>query len=113
MTEQKKQKDIEDVIEYVINDPIPNNDFWWEEDIFNKTDSQPTIDATKIIVDDIKDTTDDVLKNIEIQAISDNILRNLQPVDTRTTQEIIEDDFIPIDDRTQQEQEDDDFLSLD
>ena len=113
VTEQKKQKDIEDVIEYVINDPIPNNDFWWEEDIFNKTDSQPTIDATKIIVDDIKDTTDDVLKNIEIQAISDNILRNLQPVDTRTTQEIIEDDFIPIDDRTQQEQEDDDFLSLD
>ena len=110
-TEQKKQKDIEDVIESIIKDPIPNNDYWWEEDIFSKTDTQPTTDATKIIVDDIKQTTNNVLKDIDIQAISDNILRNLRPVDDRTAQEQAEDAFISIDNRTQQELEDDDFLS--
>ena len=111
-TEQKKQKDIEDVIESIIKDPIPNNDYWWEEDIFSKTDTQPTTDATKIIVDDIKQTTNNVLKDIDIQAISDNILRNLRPVDNKTAQEQAEDDFISIDNRTQQELEDDDFLSI-
>ena len=76
-TEHKKQKNVEDVIESIIKNPIPNNDYWWEEDIFSKTDTQPTIDATKIIVDDIKQTINDALKDIDIQAISDNILRNL------------------------------------
>ena len=56
---------------------LPNNDFWWEEEVFNKNHSPPTIDATKIIVDDIKEKTDDALKNIDIQAILDNILKNL------------------------------------
>ena len=110
--EQKKQKEIEDVIESVIKDPIPTDDYWWEEDIFSRTDTQPTIDATKIIVDDIKQTTNDVLKDIDIQALSDNILRNLRPRDNRSTQELIYDDFIPIDNRTQQEREDDDNISL-
>ena len=45
--------------------------------IFSSTDTQPTIDATEIIVDDIKQTTNDALKDIDIQAISDNILRDL------------------------------------
>ena len=50
--------------------------------------------------------------NIDIQAISDNILRNLWPFNNRNTQ-LIEDDFIPIDNRTQQELDDDDkYLSL-
>ena len=112
-TEHKKQKDAEDVIESIIKDPIPNNNYyWWEEDIFSKTDTQPTIDATKIIVDDIMQTTNDALKDIDIQAISDNILRNLWPFDNRNTQQLIDDDFIPIDNRTQQELEDDDYLSL-
>ena len=44
--------------------------------------------------------------------MSDNILRNIRPIDTRTEQEIIEDQFIPIDDRTQQDLEDDDYLSF-
>ena len=44
--------------------------------------------------------------------MSDNILRNLRPVDTRTEQETIEDQFILIDDRIQQELEDDDYLSF-
>ena len=52
-----------------------------------------------------------MLKDIDIQAISDNILRNLRPVDDRTAQEQAEDAFISIDNRTQQELEDDDFLS--
>ena len=108
-TEQKKQKEIEDVIETIIRNPLPNNDFWWEEEVFNKNNSPPTINATKVIVDDIKEKTNDTLKNIDIQAISDNILKNLRPVKSRNIQEIIEDDFIPIDDRTQQELEDDDF----
>ena len=100
------------MIESVIKDLIPNNDYWWEEDIFSKTDTQPTIDATKIIVDDIKQTTNDALKDIDIQALSDNILRNLRPVDNRNIQQLIDDDFIPIDSRTQQELDDDDYLSL-
>ena len=44
--------------------------------------------------------------------MSGNILKNLRPVDNRTIQEIIDDQFIPIDDRTQQELEDDDCLGL-
>ena len=74
---KKKQKEIEDVIESVIKDPIPTDDYWWEEDIFSRTGTQPTIDTTKIIVDDIKQTTNNFLKDIDIQALSDNILRNL------------------------------------
>ena len=112
VTEQKKQKDIEDVIESVIKDPIPTNKYWWEDDIFSKTDKQPTIDATKIIVDDIKQTTNDALKDIYMQALSDNFLRNLRPVGNRNIQQLIDDDFIPIDDRTQQEREDDDNIRL-
>ena len=92
--------------------PTPHNGNWWEEDIFSKTDTQPTTDATKIIIDDIKQTTNNVLKDIDIQAISDNILRNLRPVDNKTAQEQAEDDFISTNDRTQQELEDDDFLSI-
>ena len=112
VTEQKKQKEIKDMTETTIKDPIPTNDYWWEEDIFSTTDKHPTIDASKIIVDDIKQTTNDVLKNIGIQALSDNILRNLRPIDNRTIQELIDVDFIPIDDRTQEEREDDDNISL-
>ena len=111
-TEQKKQREIEDVIESVIKDPIPTDDYWWEEDIFSKTDTQPTFDATKIIVNDIKQTTNNVLKDIDTQALSNNILRNLWPRDNISIQELIDDDFIPIDDRTQQEREDDDNISL-
>ena len=39
------------------------------------------------------------------------IKKTYRPVDDRTIQEIIDDQFIPIDDRTQQELEDDDHLS--
>ena len=108
-TEQKKQKGVEDVIESIIKVPIPNNDYWWED---SKTDIQPRIDATKIIVDDIKQTTNNALKDIDIQAISDNILRNLRPFDKRNTLQLIDEDFISVDSRTQQELDDDDYFSL-
>ena len=108
-TEQKKQKGVEDVIESIIKVPIPNNDYWWED---SKTDIKPRIDATKIIVDDIKQTTNNALKDIDIQAISDNILRNLRPFDNRNTQQLIDEDFISVDNRTQQELDDDDYFSL-
>ena len=74
--EQNKQKQIEDTIEDIIKEPITNNDDWWEEDIFSTTDTQPTIDASKTILNDTKQTTNDTLNKINIQALSDSILRN-------------------------------------
>ena len=60
-----------------------------------------------MIVDDIKNT-----HNVDIQALLDNILKNLRPRDNRTIQELIDDDFIPLDHRTWQECMDDDNISL-
>ena len=98
-TEQKKQKEMEDVIVSVIPDPIPNNNFWWEDEIFDFNYNQPTIDSSKLFYNDIKKETTNILKDIDINALSENILRNLRPVDNREIQELM-DDFIPIDDRT-------------
>ena len=67
--------------------------------MFSQKDSVPTVEASKNILEGINE-------------ISDNIPRNLRPVDTRTEQETIEDRHIPIDNRTQQELEDDDYLSF-
>ena len=96
----------------MIDEPLPNNDFWQEEDIFDQNNKQPTIDSCKIFYDDIKKGTTNILKDIDIVALSNNILRNLRPVDNRNWQEMKEDNFIPIDDRKQQEREDDDNISL-
>ena len=98
-TEQKKQKEMEDVIVSVITDPIPNNNFWWEDEIFDFNYNQPTIDSSKLFYNDIKKETTNILKDIDINALSEKILRNLRPVDNREIQELM-DDFIPIDDRT-------------
>ena len=67
--------------------------------MFSERDSVPTVQASKNILNDINE-------------MSDNILRNLSPVDTRTEQETKEDQFIPIDNRTQQELEDDNYFSF-
>ena len=40
------------------------------------------------------------------------MLEDIRPVDNRTIQEIIDDQFIPTDDRTRQELKDDDYLSF-
>ena len=101
-TEQKEQKKIEDTIETIIDDTDPFNTFdgfWWEDDMFSNRDSPATVDASKNIIN-------------EIQNISGNILRNIGPVNNRTAQKIIDDQFIPIQDRTQQELEGDDYISL-
>ena len=58
-----------------------------------------------------KTTNSQQLKDIDIDALSNNILRNLRPVDNRNLQDLIDDDFIPIDNRTQQERKDDDNIS--
>ena len=50
-------------------------------------------------------------KDVDINTLSDNVLKNLQPADNRNLQNVIDDDFIPIDDRMQQER-DDDNISL-
>ena len=99
---KRKKKKIEDAIESIIDENNLFNtfdDFWWEDDLFNKRNLQETIDASQNILE-------------EINEMSDNILRNIRSIDTRTEQEIIEDQFIPIDDRTQQDLEDDDYLSF-
>ena len=67
--------------------------------MFSEKDSVPTVEASKNILEGINE-------------MSDNIPRNLRPVDTRAEQEAIEDQYIPIDNRTQQELEDDDYLSF-
>ena len=109
---KKSKKKIEEVIESVIDDPLPNNDFCWEEDIFDENDKQSTNDSSKIFYDNIKKETSDILKDIDTDALSNNILRNLRPVGNRNPQKLIDDDFIPIDDRTQQERKDDDNISF-
>ena len=68
--------------------------------MFSERDSIPTVDASKTFLN-------------EINEMSDNILRNLRPVDNRTEQELIDDQFISTDDRIQQELEDYDYISLD
>ena len=67
--------------------------------MFDHRDSIPTVDMSKNMLG-------------KVNEISDNILRNLRPVNNRTEQELADNQNIPIDDRTQQELEDDDYLSL-
>ena len=67
--------------------------------MFSERDSVQTVYASKDILE-------------EINEMSDNIIRNLRQVDTRTEAEKIEDQYIPIGDRTQQELEDDDYYSF-
>ena len=67
--------------------------------MFSQVDSPKTVDASKDIL-------------VDIQEMSDNILRNIRPVDNRTEQEKMDDQFIPIEDRMQQELEDDKYLCL-
>ena len=95
-TDQLKQKKIEDIIDADTN---KDNPLIALMTFGGKNDSKETVEASKNILD-------------EVNAISDNILKNLRPVHNRTTQELIDDDFIPIDDRTQQELEDGDYVEL-
>ena len=95
LTEQKKQRDIKNLVDNVVKNPILTNDYWWEEDVFSKNDDQSTTDTTKTITDDI-----------DLQALSNNIFKNLKPIDDRSTQQLIDNNFISINDRTLQQMED-------
>ena len=57
--------------------------------MFSERDSVQTVYASKDILE-------------EINEMSDNIIRNLRQIDTRTEAEKIEDQYIPIGYRTQQ-----------
>ena len=105
---QKEQEKTEQVIKDVLEpSPFETQDFWWEDKVFPKDDTRETIDASKMIVDDTKNT-----HNVDIQVLSENILKNLRPKDNRTIQKLIDDDFIPLDNRTWQDRMDDDNISL-
>ena len=93
---KKNKKKIENLVDNVVKEPT--NNYWWEEDFFSKDDEQSTVDTSKTIVDDIKTTND-----IDLQALSDNILRNLRPIDDRSIQQLIDDDFIPTIERFKKE----------
>ena len=99
---KKKQKKVDETLEDAIDKKNPFNgfdDFWWEDDLFNKNDSVESTEVSKNILDNISE-------------MSENIFKNLRPVDNRNLQELIDNDFIKIDDRTQQELEDEDYNEL-
>ena len=101
-TEQKKEKKLDDLIDSVTdnnNSFSTFDNFWWEDEMFSDRDSPETIEASKNYLG-------------EINEMSDNILRNLRPVDNWTIDQLIDDEFIPIDIRTQQGLEDDYYHSL-
>ena len=88
---QKKQKKIEETVGSILDEKNPFSafdDFWWEDKMFSYRDSIPTAEASK------------------------DILKNIRPVDDRTIEQIIDDQFIPIDDRIQQELEDNNYASF-
>ena len=66
-TTTKKKKKKEDTIESVIIDDAnlfsTFDDFWWEDDMFNDRDSIATVDASKNILNDIKDISENILNN--------------------------------------------------
>ena len=65
---QKEQEKTEQVIEDVLEPaPFETQDFWWADKVFPKDDTWETINASKMIVDDIKNT-----HNVDIQALSNS-----------------------------------------
>ena len=69
LNKRKKRKKIEDLIDIVIEDKNPFStfdNFWWEDEMFSERDSLPTVEASKTILN-------------EINEMSNNILRHLRP----------------------------------
>ena len=50
-TEQKQQKRLEDTVEAIIDEKNPftefDNNFWWEDNFFDKRDSNETVEVSK------------------------------------------------------------------
>ena len=90
VNKQIQQIKIEETVDSVLveKDPFSTfDDFWREDEMFSDRDSIPTVEASK------------------------DILKNIRPVNDRTTEQITDDQFILIDDRIQQELEDNDYAS--
>ena len=106
--DDRTQQELEDDDYLSLESDNENPDAVTIEDDNDSESKNETIDtpAAKITDPSEKITLD------KINELSDNILRNIRPVDNRTKQELIDDQFIPTDDRTRQELEDNDYLSL-
>ena len=94
VTKTKKDKELGQVIED--NFQPTWDDYWWEDDVLDNTDTRPTIDQSKKILDDVKwetPTSTEPLHNVDINALATNILKNIRPVDNTTPQELIDNDF--------------------
>ena len=108
-------------IQEIIDDQfIPIDDRTQQElkdDYYLSFESESENEDDKVTIEDVKDDTnsdkvtiaDDIKHDFNIDDFNKKTYR---PVDNRTIQEIIDDQFIPIDGRTQQELEDDDYLSF-
>lgn len=64
------------------------------------------------LVNTIPPTAPTTTLDVDINELSENILRNLRPRDDRNLQNLIDDNVIPLDDRTKAELENDDYISL-
>ena len=55
-TEQKQQKRLEDTVKAIIDEKNPftnvENDSWWEDNLFDKGDSNETVEVSKNVLDD-------------------------------------------------------------
>ena len=88
-----------------------------KNDDYLSFESESENEDDKVTIEDVKDDTnsdkvtitDDIKDDFNIDDFNK---KTYQPVDNRTIQEIIDDQFIPTDDRTQKELEDDDYLSF-
>ena len=67
-TKKKKKKKKSKILLRVIVDNknlfSTFDDFWWEDDMFNDRDSIATVDASKNILNDIKDISENILNNL-------------------------------------------------
>ena len=79
------------------------NEFWWEEDMFNRKDPIDTVEISKSVLDEIRDINDPYAATTFIEQ---------DIVDDRTLEELIHDDFIELEGRTPQQLVDNDFIEL-
>ena len=79
-----------------IPSPTLTTTFSGKTTFFDKRDSNETVEVSENILNDALQSSQ----------------KSIRPVDDRTIEQLIDDDFISIDDRTQQELEDDDYIEL-
>ena len=90
VTKTRKDKELGEVIEDTVQPTW--DDYWREDDVFDDTDTRPTTDQSKKILDDVKwetpswetPTSTEPLHHVNINALATNILKNIRSVDNRT-----------------------------